>query len=63
METALIVVLAIVFPIVLFFLAIGTVIGTEWLLNRSTHFSIRDLLIATTVVALILGLAVALIRR
>ena len=59
MRIALCIVLAIAFPLAYIFSVVGLLFVIDWCVRRVTRFSIRDLLIVTTVVAVILRVLVA----
>jgi hypothetical protein len=52
-------VLAIVFPLAYVFSVVGLLFVIDWFVRRVTRFSIRDLLIVTTVVAVIVRVLAA----
>jgi hypothetical protein len=43
-------------PVAVLFAAVGAVRGIKWVVAKSTHYSIRELLILTTAAAMALGL-------
>ena len=59
MKIALWIVLAVAFPLAYVFTVVGMLFVIDWFVRRVTRFSIRDLLIVMTVVAVILRLLVA----
>ena len=60
MKIALWIVLAVAFPLAYVFSVVSLLFVIDWCVRRVTRFSIRDLLIVTTVVAVILRVLVAL---
>jgi hypothetical protein len=63
MVLVIMILLLVLSPFVIFFGGLAVGICVDWLVGRAKYFSLRDMLIGTTVVAIILGLAGMLARR
>jgi hypothetical protein len=57
MDIILIAVFGLLIPLLAFFVGVTILISIEWCLHRSTHFTIRDALLAMTLFALALSAA------
>jgi len=54
MEIVSIAIVGLLIPLAFFFAGVGILIGVEWCLHRYQHFTIRDAIIAMTLVAALL---------